>query len=123
VGSGCSEYQFRPPGCEDFECQWLKKNFGAEEHRPDKEGVMVDYAPFLERRKNLQFYFLWELKPNALRRNFAKGVASVAIRSGAPVFVNRLSGLNTLADELSDLKQMGISVYPRTSVAAVQQLL
>lgn len=69
-GSGCRIYKDRPSNCREFRCDWLK-GVGADEERPDRSKVVLDYvvADDLPANGILQ---MWEVSEGALTNAFTR---------------------------------------------------
>lgn len=86
-GAGCRIYERRPDGCRQFCCEWLK-GFGAEEDRPDKTGVVLDFV-----HGELGGVFqMWEVREGSFRHPVVLRAARLALQHGIPVMVSYASG-------------------------------
>lgn len=65
-GNGCAIYAERPGSCKEFSCFWLSGDFGNEEMRPDKYGIIVDARGL--READLPYLAVREVEAGAFDR-------------------------------------------------------
>lgn len=90
VGTGCTIYEKRPAACRDFKCQWLI-GMCAEDERPDKVGVILDFVPEGKGAEwnTVQFF---EVDEGSLTSDFVKKWKDLALKSDFLVLFRFLSG-------------------------------
>jgi len=92
IAKGCKIYGNHPQGCRDFACQWLLGG-GAEDERPDKVKIVVDYLVLPIFGETTMVH---EVIEGALKNSFAQRILKRRIGSGNPVCFLPVVGNNTL---------------------------
>ncbi len=92
ISKGCKIYETRPQGCRDFACQWLMGG-GADDERPDKVKVVVDY---LDIPGFGEVTMIHEVTEGALQNPYANRVLKRRMQLVQPVCLLPVIGSNTL---------------------------
>ena len=88
IGRGCRVYQTRPQDCVTFTCMWLR-GIGAEEHRPDKTGVVLNSVVIPELPTAL---VMTGTVAGALESDYATRLAMTYVGRGIPVLREHCGG-------------------------------
>lgn len=86
--TGCAIYAERPRSCSDFQCAWLA-GFGADEHRPDRLGLVLDIQHAARGRMFVRATESW---PCSSKEPRAQAALAEIASGGAAVIVQRPGG-------------------------------
>lgn len=92
IGIGCTIYDERPPGCKNFECQWLMGN-DADDERPDRTKIVTDFVEIPPFGFTLMLH---EATEGALGNSFTKRKTNFFLRRRIPVCHLPIRGKNTI---------------------------
>ncbi len=95
VGVGCKIYPQHPEECRGYKCFWLMKDF-PEEMRPDKSGVVIDFAP-LDKLKDFEFIRMWEVRPGVLDTPVVQALIDIILKSKCVLLLKYLQPDSTYA--------------------------